>query len=291
MANLPFDMIPPVIIDLYALRDANKGGFEVAENLHVKVSGEGASNLVLLHGLFGSANNLGQLARAFKGDHRVFSMDLPDHGKSAWLTSGSVKAYSKAVATWLLNNDVEQCRVIGHSLGGKVAMQLALDYPSLVERLVVLDIAPVSYSSRHDNVFSALRAVLAEQVASRVEAKAVMTPILDEPRVADFLLTSARVGEDGSIEWRFNLEGLESAYKKILGAISPTGRGTEVFSRPMLVLRGELSDYVFDDHGAQFSSLFSQVDVITVSGAGHWLHQEEAEVVQKVVRQFFDAAK
>ena len=263
----------------------------MAENLHVKVSGEGASNLVLLHGLFGSANNLGQLARAFKEDHRVFSVDLPDHGKSAWLTYASVEAYSEAVATWLLNSGVEQCRVIGHSLGGKVAMQLALDYPSLVERLVVLDIAPVSYPSRHDNVFSALRAVLAEQVTSRVEAKAVMTPILDEPRVADFLLTSARASEDGSIGWRFNLEGLQSAYKKILGAISPTVRGTKVFPRPVLVLRGELSDYVSDDSGDEFSSFFSEVDVVTVSGAGHWLHQEEAEVVQKVVRQFFDTAK
>ena len=263
----------------------------MAENLHVKVSGEGVSNLVLLHGLFGSANNLGQLARAFKEDHRVFSVDLPDHGKSAWLTDASVEAYSEAVATWLRNNDIKRCRVIGHSLGGKVAMQLALDHPSLVERLVVLDIAPVSYPSRHDNVFSALRTVLTEKVSSRAEAKAVLTPLLDEPRVADFLLTSARVGDNGTIQWRFNLEGLQSAYKKILGAISPTGRGTAVFSRPMLVLRGELSDYVSDDHGAQFSFLFSKVDVVTVSGAGHWLHQEEAEVVQKAARQFFDAAK
>ena len=261
----------------------------MAENLHVKVSGEGASNLVLLHGLFGSANNLGQLARAFKEDHRVFSVDLPDHGRSLWMSSASVEAYSEAVATWLRNNDIKQCRVIGHSLGGKVAMQLALDYPSLVERLVVLDIAPVSYPSRHDNVFSALRAVLAKKVSSREEAKTVITPLLDEPRVADFLLTNARLGEFGTIEWRFNLEGLQSGYVKILGAISPADGVNGVFSRPLLVLRGELSDYVFDDSGDDFSSFFSEVDVVTARGAGHWLHQEEADVVQKAVRQFFDA--
>ena len=94
LANLPFDMIPPVIIDSCALRDANKGGFEVAENLHVKVSGEALESRAL-HGLFGSANNLGQLARAFKEDHRVFSVDLPDHGKSAWLTDASVRLTRK----------------------------------------------------------------------------------------------------------------------------------------------------------------------------------------------------
>ena len=129
----------------------------MAENLHVKVSGEGEANLVLLHGLFGSANNLGQLARAFKGDHRVLSVDLPDHGKSAWLSSSSVETYSESVAQWLIENGIEHCKVIGHSLGGKVAMQLALDHPSLVERLVVLDIAPVAYPSRHDDVFNALK--------------------------------------------------------------------------------------------------------------------------------------
>ena len=135
-------------------------------------------------------------------------------------------------------------------------MQLALDYPSLVERLVVLDIAPVSYPSRHDNVFSALRAVLAEQVTSRLEAKAVMTPILDEPRVADFLLISAQVGEDGSIEWRFNLEGLQSGYANLLGAISPKNEVAVVFSRPMLVLRGELSGYVSDESEMSFPRFF-----------------------------------
>ena len=263
----------------------------MAENLHVKVSGEGGSNLVLLHGLFGSANNLGQLARAFKEDHRVLSVDLPDHGRSSWLSSSSVEAYAEVVAEWLIDNRIEQCRVIGHSLGGKVAMQLALDYPSLVERLVVLDIAPVSYPSRHDNVFNALRSVLTERVTSRGEAKAVMIPLLDEPRVADFLLTSARVSDEGAIEWRFNLEGLQSSYSKILGEISPKRVGRGVFSRPMLVLRGELSNYVFDNSGAEFSAFFSQVDVVTVSGAGHWLHQEEAGVVSKMARQFFDATK
>ena len=262
----------------------------MADNLHVKVSGEGVANLVLLHGLFGSANNLGQLARAFQGDHRVLSVDLPDHGKSAWLPSSSVDAYSESVAKWLMDSGIERCKIIGHSLGGKVAMQLAIDYPALVERLVVLDIAPVAYPSRHNNVFSALRRVVAEGVMSRAEAKTVMTPLLDEPRVADFLLTSARVNDEGTIDWRFNLEGVQAGYMNILGALRPRHGVAGVFSRPVLVLRGELSDYVVDESGSEFSPFFSQVDVVTVRDAGHWLHQEEAEVVQKAVRQFFDAA-
>lgn len=259
----------------------------MAENLNVKVSGEGRSHLVLLHGLFGSANNLGQLARTFKGEYRVLSVDLPDHGRSPWLAAPSVEAYAEAVATWLIKNGIEQSKVIGHSLGGKVAMQLALDYPSLVERLVILDISPLSYPSRHDNVFNALRAVLAAGVTSRGEAKSVMEPLLDEPRVADFLLASAQLSHYGTIEWRFNLEGLQAGYENILAAIAPKRDTGGTFPGSMLVLRGELSDYVPNASQDAFLSFFSQVDVVTVMGAVHWLHQEEAEFVHKAVRQFF----
>lgn len=261
----------------------------MAENLNVKVTGNGDSNIVLLHGLFGSANNLGQLARAFTDNHQVYSVDLPDHGRSPWLPASSVGVYAEVVADWLTRNEVRQSRVIGHSLGGKVAMQLALDYPSLVEKLVVLDIAPVSYPSRHDNVFKSLRAVLTGRVSSRTDARAIMVPLLDEPRVADFLLTSARLNDVGLIEWRFNLEGLQAGYANILGSIASNREADGTFQGPMLVLRGELSDYVDSDSGDEFLPQFPQVDVVTVSGAGHWLHQEEAQAVEKVVRHFFDA--
>lgn len=260
----------------------------MAENLHVKVSGSGDSNLVLLHGLFGSANNLGQLARAFKDDHVVYSVDLPDHGRSDWLSESSIENYTRVVAHWLVSSGVGQSRVLGHSLGGKVAMQLAQDFPSLVEGLVVMDIAPVAYAGRHDSVFNALRAVLREGAKSRTEAKAIMKPLLDDARIADFLLTNAHIGQKGLIEWRFNLEGLQSGYQNILSGIVPSRDNIKGFSGPALVLRGELSDYVSDGSGAEFFSFFSQIDVVTVTGAGHWLHQERAEVVKDAVRQFFD---
>lgn len=260
----------------------------MAENLHVKVSGSGDSNLVLLHGLFGSGKNLGQLARAFKDDHVVYSIDLPDHGRSKWVPESSIETYTKAVATWLMSEGVGQCRVIGHSLGGKVAMQLAQNFPLLIEGLVIMDIAPIAYSGRHDPIFKALRAVLDAGVQSRTEAKAIMKPLLHDTRIADFLLTSAQISEEGVIDWRFNLEGLQAGYQNILSGIVPSNDHEDGFSGPVLVLRGELSDYISDGSGAEFSSLFSQIYVVTVSGAGHWLHQERAEVVHDAVRQFFD---
>lgn len=261
----------------------------MAENLNVKVTGSGERRLVLLHGLFGSANNLGQLARAFKEDYVVYSVDLPDHGKSPWLSEASVQVYAQVLAAWLAENEIGQSRVIGHSLGGKVAMQLALDFPSLVEKLVVLDIAPVAYPSRHDAVFSALNAVREARVGSRSEARAIMQPLLEDIRIADFLLTSAHISSEGYVQWRFNLNGLRIGYESILGAISARCGRAKPFSGPTLVVRGELSDYVTDESARAFSPLFSSFDMVTVRGAGHWLHQEEPVAVSAAVRQFFDA--
>ena len=260
----------------------------MAQNLNVKVTGSGEKRLVLLHGLFGSANNLGQLARAFKEDYVVYSVDLPDHGKSPWLPEASVQVYAQALAAWLAENEIGQSRVIGHSLGGKVAMQLALDFPSLVERLVVLDIAPVAYCRRHDAVFGALNAVVEARAASRSEARAIMQPLLEDMRIVDFLLTSAHISNEGCVQWRFNLNGLSMGYESILGAISARSGGAKKFSGPTLVVRGELSDYITDESARAFSQLFSSFDMVTVSGAGHWLHQEEPAAVSAAARQFFD---
>ena len=260
----------------------------MSENLHVKVTGNGSSNLILLHGLFGAGNNLGQLARAFRDDFTVYSVDLPDHGKSPWSSVPSIEGYAKAVAHWLIEHDLPQAIVVGHSLGGKVAMQLALDFPFLVQKLVILDIAPITYSSRHDSVFRALNAVSDARVTSRTDARAILAHYLEEPRVADFLLTNAELGADGVLKWRFNLPGLQSGYERILGEVKASGEDISPVSAPTLVLRGELSDYVNEPYERLFAPLFSVFDVRTVIGAGHWLHQEKTAEVYREAQRFID---
>ena len=199
----------------------------MAEQLHVKTSGEGDSNVVLLHGLFGSGNNLGQIARGLKEDHRVHSVDLPDHGRSDWLSQPSIQGYANCVAAWMDDQQLSNCCVIGHSLGGKVAMQLAINRPELIKRLVILDISPMAYTvRRHDHIFAGLNAVKAAGVKTRADAREVLLAHIEESSVADFLLTSAYTDESGLIDWRFNLSNwrpttstccLASKYKKPRG--------------------------------------------------------------------------
>ena len=199
----------------------------MSEGLQVRVTGEGDKPLLLLHGLFGSGQNLGQLARGLADSFTVYSVDLPDHGRSAWSDKCSIDSYADTLIEWLTNTIAEPVHLVGHSLGGKVAMAIARQRPALVAKLVILDIAAVDYPSRHDSVFRALRAVEQANLASRSEARELMTTILDEPRIADFLLTNAVVDPEAGLRWRFNLNGIQSG-ASLGDMFQPSSPGVEV---------------------------------------------------------------
>ncbi len=254
----------------------------MSEGLQVKVTGEGYKPLVLLHGLFGSGQNLGQLARGLADSFTVYSVDLPDHGRSPWSDSCSIDSYADTLIEWLTNTIAEPVHLAGHSLGGKVAMAIARQRPALVTKLVILDIAAVDYPSRHDAVFRALRAVEQARLASRSEARALMTTILDEPRIADFLLTNAVIDAEAGLQWRFNLSGIQSGYPNLLVA----GDYPHGFAGPTLLMRGAQSDYVTDESIERMKTLFPLLSAITIGDAGHWLHQEQTESVLQAFRTF-----
>ena len=172
--------------------------------------------MVLLHGLFGMANNLGALARSLAPDFSVYSVDLPNHGRSDWVPVMGLADMAGHLADWLEAQGLASADFVGHSLGGKVAMELALLSPGKVNALVVADIAPVPYKPHHDSVFAALDAVAAAGCATRREAMAIMEGYLEEPGVAEFLLLSLTRDEEGSYRWRFNLEGLAGAPAEVV---------------------------------------------------------------------------
>ena len=254
----------------------------MSEDLNVRVTGEGDKPVVLLHGLFGSGQNLGQLARGLADSFKVYSVDLPDHGRSPWSEECSIDSYADTLMDWLTNTIAEPVDLVGHSLGGKVAMAIARLRPELVAKLVILDIAAVDYPSRHDSVFRALRAVEEASLASRSEARALMTTILDEPRIADFLLTNALIDPEEGLRWRFNLNGIQSGYQNLLVA----GNYPNGFSGASLLIRGAQSDYVSDESIEKMKVLFPLLSAVTIDGAGHWLHQEQTESVLQAMRTF-----
>ncbi|MEL0039092.1 MAG: alpha/beta fold hydrolase [Halieaceae bacterium] len=255
--------------------------------LHDNVLGDGP-DVVLLHGLFGQGSNLGSIARALQTEFRVHSPDLPDHGHSPWTDEPSIASYAEAVGHWMANRDIPRAHVLGHSLGGKVAMELALSYPALVDKLVVADIAPVTYQPSHEGVFEGLFAVSAAQCESRQEAARVLEKTIPDPGVVQFLLLNLRrvgVGQgpgEGVWQWRLNHEGLAAAYPNLLQGIA----AVHPFYGETLFIRGDQSAYVTDAHREAIEALFRHAEVATIEGAGHWLHVDKPEQFNQMVMDF-----
>lgn len=247
--------------------------------LFYRNSGTGAP-LILLHGLLGASENLGALARLLQQDFNAFSVDLPNHGRSGHADGMDFRAMAEAVAKWMDDQGLAKARVVGHSLGGKVAMELALGQPEKVEKLVVLDIAPVAYGPRHERIFAGLRAVDPATVDSRAQADERMMPFVEDPAVRGFLLTNL-VKLDRGFRWRMNLDDLQNQYSRML-----EGNREGRYHGDTLFLKGEKSDYISDTYQDEILRRFSQARVEAVSGTGHWLHAEKPEWVAHLIKNF-----
>lgn len=247
--------------------------------------------VILLHGLFGAGDNLGSLARQLAATRRVLQVDLRNHGQSPHSEHIDLPVMAGDVLALMQGLDITRCDIVGHSLGGKVAMQLAMQRADCVRRLVSADIAPVSYAPGHDQVFAALFAVDLAAVKSRRDAEAMMAPHIDEPALRQFLLKGlyrdvAAVDRDAAAvergyQWRFNLAALQANYDALRAA--PTGNP---FSGPTLFIKGELSNYINDEHEPQLRALFPAYSLQTIPGAGHWVHGEQPELFNRLVEEF-----
>ena len=248
--------------------------------LHSRESGQGPE-VLLLHGLFGQSANLRSVARALEPEFRVHGLDLPDHGQSLWLSDASLPAYATCVSDWMADQGIDHAHVIGHSLGGKVAMELALTTPAKVGRLVVADIAPVAYPRGHQAIIAALKAVQSSGCRSRADAEAILQDAIEDPGVIGYLRMSLRA-EAGVYQWRFNLEGLAAAYDRLGAAPSDA----EPFAGPSLFLRGAQSTYVLAEHEDTITCRFPASELVTIDPAGHWLHVDQPQAFNRRVRDF-----
>ena len=252
--------------------------------LHYTRSGSGPP-VVLLHGLFGSANNLGALARALQGNYCVYCVDLPNHGRSDWQDNTSLMTMMDSIEHWQRSQQLTEAAFVGHSLGGKVAMQLALTHPERVDALVVADIAPVAYPPGHDDVFAALDAVAAAGCDSRQAAAEVMAGHLQEPEVIQFLLMGLQRTAEGTYHWRFNLDGLKRNY----GAVRQGLESASPYRGPVLFIKGGESAYIQASHRSHILALFPAASVKVMPASGHWLHAQHPKLFNGIVGRFLGA--
>ena len=247
--------------------------------LHIRTLGEGPP-VILLHGLFGSNENLGGLARALADDHLVIGMDLRNHGRSPHGTPIDYATLAEDVRETMDAEGIERADVIGHSMGGKAAMELALAKPDRVRRLVIIDIAPIAYEGRHDDELGAMRGLDLAAVRSRADADRALAGQVPNAAVRQFLLKNL-VRVDGGFAWRIPLEIIEHEYADI--AAAPPSPGP--YEGPALLLRGAASGYVPASAEPAIHERFPNARIETIADAGHWPHVEQPEaVLDRIVR-------
>lgn len=248
--------------------------------LHTDISGQGKP-LVLIHGLFGSLENLGVIARSLATQFQIINVDLPNHGRSPWTEQFDYPSMAKAIADTLAALNITSAYVLGHSMGGKTAMQLAFDYPALVEKLILADISPVPSHARHLRILDGLNAVEHAAVQDRRQADQVLSEFVDEPGVRAFLLKSLQKDEQG-LHWRFNVKTLTQHYSQVIAA--PVTDHS--FQGPTLFIKGGDSDYILPEHQAEILRLFPQARAKIIHGTGHWLHAEKPTAFCKICSDF-----
>lgn len=245
--------------------------------------------LLVLHGLFGNHSNWGVHCKKFAETYAVYGVDLRNHGDSPHADELNYQVMAEDIRELLQQLAIPHCYMIGHSMGGKVAMQLALSRPDLIRKLVVVDIAPVLYENKadgHAKILQGMAAMKLAEISSRKEAEIQLREFVEDEATRKFILTNLVRDESTGYRWRLNLESIRKNYDKLRDKLV----GDEPYTQPVLFVKGALSNYIHLKHEKEILRLFPAARVKIVMEAGHWVHSERPLVFQKIALDFLQRA-
>jgi len=249
--------------------------------LHYEMFGQGQP-LVILHGLFGSISNWRALAQQCGENYQVFAVDLRNHGRSPHSDDFTYAAMEEDLRAFIREQRLPSPYILGHSLGGKVAMHFALSYPEELKKLIVVDMTPRATPPRHTKVIAALQSLDFATATSRRELDAQLALKLPDAMLRQFLLMNVATDEDGRLGWRIDLDAIAAGYDATNDAIETT----QVYENPALFIRGGKSDYIGAEDVAGIKALFPRAEIATVENAGHWVHAERPNEFLRMVEMF-----
>lgn len=249
--------------------------------LHCEIFGTGHP-LLVLHGLFGSSTNWKPLSKQWSEFYQVFALDQRNHGRSPHSSTFNYEAMAADVNAFMQTHNLASTYLLGHSLGGKTAMQFALTYPGLVDKLVVVDMSPCASQPRHEHILAALQSLDLAAARNRRELDAQLAQHITDQEVRQFLLMNISTDENGQLQWRINLDALVASYDEVNKAIEPQS----AYKKAALFVRGEKSDYIPQEDFEAIKTLFPLARIATIAGAGHWLHAEKQEEFSQLVLDF-----
>jgi len=250
-------------------------------NLNFKKFGSGAP-VIILHGLFGSLDNWQTIAKQLAQTFAVYLLDQRNHGRSPHDDDMDYPTMAKDLKTFMEQRQLEASHLVGHSMGGKTAMQFALNYPQLVNKLVVVDIAPKTYPGQRHEIFQALSEMDLDRLQSRKEADSLMSKRINDFGVRQFLLKNLTRKEGGGFRFKMNLPVIQQHYSDILAAIE----SSRIFGKPALFIKGGRSTHILPEDVVLIKKLFPNASIETIEKAGHWIHAEAPVAFLKLALGF-----
>jgi esterase len=251
--------------------------------LNYQQVGQG-KHIILIHGLFGSLENLNMIAKALSQDYCVTSIDVRNHGNSFHKEGMSYKELAQDVINLLDSLLIQSCHILGHSMGGKIAMQISLLHPQRVSKLIIADISPVEYPAHHLSIIEGLQSIDLNGIQKRKDADNQLSKYVDNIGVRQFLLRNIAMDESKKFTFKCNLNNIENGYQQIMQSINI--EDNQSFLGETLFIKGGNSDYILSEHQPIIKALFPNAKAKIIQGAGHWLHAEKTTAFNKVVDDF-----
>ena len=251
--------------------------------LYYRTLGEGTP-LIILHGLFGSSDNWISLAKFWAENFQVFLIDLRNHGQSFHSSEFNYDVMSQDLLHLMDEEQIESAFIIGHSMGGKVAMKFAIQNPNRVTSLIVIDIGPKFYPVHHEQILKGLTAIPVNILSSRNEAEEILKKYVSETGIRQFLLKNLKRVPDG-FDWKINLLSIRENIEKVGEELE----ATDQFDGPTLFIRGFNSNYIEDADLKLIYMIFPNSKLETIAGAGHWVHAERPKELMNVINGFMQS--
>lgn len=261
--------------------------------LNFKHFGQGEP-LVIMHGLYGSSDNWVSIARELMTQFSVYLLDLRNHGDSPHLEEHNYQAMTDDLLEFYNHQQIYSAILMGHSMGGKVAMSFTALHPERVKKLIVVDISPRSYDylkgdlhkTDHELILKALSSVPINTLSSREQANQIIAPIIKSERIRNFLLKNLKRQKDKSFTWKINLDVLHENLPQVLVGLEEEKDDLAAYQNPSLFIKGGASDYIQKQDETLIAKLFPRAQVKTIAGASHWVHAEKPREFLQLIKEF-----
>ncbi|MBS9524323.1 alpha/beta fold hydrolase [Litoribacter ruber] len=250
--------------------------------LNYKKIGQGKP-LIILHGLFGSADNWLTIARDLEKEYTLYLVDQRNHGDSPHSEEWNYTAMAQDIAELMESEGLDSAFLMGHSMGGKTVMNFAMLYPEKVDKLIVADIAPRYYPVHHERILEGLNAVDLQNAKSRKDADDMLAKYINSAPIRQFLMKNL-TRKDGGFAWKINLQTITKNIEEVGKALE----SDNTFDKPTLFMGGANSDYITEKDREDIERFFPNSHIIHLKNAGHWLHAEQPEAVSRTIRAFLE---